>query len=204
MWVALEPLPDFPGLHEAWTEERPYFERAYRANNQEVVRVRFTPQHVDTGITANIPVMPRAISLLASASLVDETGAVVKVGDRGIIRPARSFYQEVRPDAIDVDAFLLTIAGEQANELFAAKAQMGALSILVPPHVEPPAPAVEDAPAEPPAPPTASMDEPTIAQSRVIDASELMPGPDELGVAMREARERAFREAKGDDHADDA
>ena len=138
MWVAIEQIPGFPGLQEQWTPERPFFERAYDAGTHGVIRMRFTPQDVGTGMDANIPLMPRAVSLLASASLVDETGAVILFGERGIVRPARSFYQEVRPERIDVEAFLLTIAGEQANELVAFRTQMQSLSILIPPPMPAP------------------------------------------------------------------
>jgi hypothetical protein len=142
MWVAIEQIQGFPGLQEQWMPERPFFERAYDAGPHGIIRMRFTPQDVGTGMDANIPLMPRAVSLLASASLVDATGAVILFGERGIVRPARSFYQEVRPEPIDVEAFLLTIAGEQANELVAFRTQMQSLSILIPPPM--PAPATGD------------------------------------------------------------
>jgi len=144
MWIALTQIPDFPGLQDSWSPDRPYFERAYDAGDHGIIRMRFAPQDVGTGMDANIPLMPRAVSLFASASLVDELGAVIIVSGRGIVRPARSFMQEVRPEPLDVEEFLLRVAGEQAMELVAFRSQMQALSILIPPPMPAPTPIGED------------------------------------------------------------
>lgn len=146
MWVPLTQIPDFPGLQDEWAPDRPYFERAYDAEQHGIIRMRFTPVDVGTGMEANIPLQPRTVSLLASASLVDETGAVILFDGRGIVRPARSFGLEVRPEPIDVEEFLLRIAGEQANELVAFRTQRDALSILIPPPMPEPEPVEEPEP----------------------------------------------------------
>jgi len=146
MWIALTPLPGFPGLQDEWTPEKPYFERAYDAGEQGIIRVRFVPTAVSADMNANIPLMPRQVATVASASLVDEEGAVILIDGRGIVRPSFSFTEGVRPGVTDIDEFLLTVAGLLADELVAFRAQATALALLIPPPMPEPEPVDEPEP----------------------------------------------------------
>ncbi len=143
MWTAITPVPGFPGLVDAWTPELPFFERAYDAGEHGFIRVRFVPTIVSAEMPANIPLMPRQVAVVASASLVDDQGAVILINGRGIVRPSYSFTETVRPGVTTEAEFLLTVAGLLTDELVSFRAQADALSLLIPP----PMPEVE--PAEP-------------------------------------------------------
>jgi len=150
MFTFIEPLPDFPGLHGEWTAERPYFERGYDAGKHGLVRVRFEPTIVSAEMDANIPLMPRQVAVIASASLVDAEGAVILINGRGLVRPSYSFTEAVRPGVTTVDAFLLAVAGLLTDELVSFRAQAEALALLIPPPLPDPAPDPGDAAAPEP------------------------------------------------------
>ena len=130
----IEHVPGYPGLHEAWTAERPYFERAYRIDPDTVARVRFTPiadEPVELG--ASIPAMPRHLGMIASASLVDAAGQVVMQDGRGLLRAGASFVQH-GAGSFDEEQFLFNAAVERVTDLLAFRAQ-AAGSLLIPPPV---------------------------------------------------------------------
>ena len=130
--MTLELLASYPGLHQAWTPERPYFERAYRAGS-DVARVRFVPVGEEPAeLGANIPVLPRHIAMLASASLVDPAGQVIIVNGRGLIRPPQSFVHAIGELTYDEGAFLLKAATSLVTELLAYRSQTSG-SLLIPP-----------------------------------------------------------------------
>lgn len=128
----LQPLPGYPGLHAAWTPERPYFEQAYRVDAGTVARVRFTPVVDEPAeLGANIPAMPRNLGMFASASLVDDAGQVIVENGRGLLRAAVSF---VAPRVgYDEPAFLLGAAIERVEDLLAFRAQVTGSRLLPPP-----------------------------------------------------------------------
>lgn len=147
MWTFITPLPDFPGLQAEWTPERPFFERAYDAGEHGFIRVRVVPTIVSAEMVANIPVMPRQVAVVASASLVDDQGAVILINGRGIVRPSYSFTEAVRPGVTTEADFLLAVAGLLVDELVAFRAQADVLWRLIPPPAEDAA-ASEDEPPE--------------------------------------------------------
>ncbi|MCH4893374.1 MULTISPECIES: hypothetical protein [unclassified Sphingomonas] len=134
--VTLTHLPDYPGLHPAWTPERPYFERAYETQDGEVIRVRYAPAYRDPGMDVSIAIAPRDIALMVSASLVDEQGQVVKINGRGLVRPAEG--TGVPPNAnVELEPFLIKVARVRAEELLQFREQMVNLAVLIPPPPEP-------------------------------------------------------------------
>jgi hypothetical protein len=128
-----------PGLHEAWTEDRPYFERAYTVAEEPgaVVRMRFEPIAIPAMPEASIPTQTQNIYVRVSASLVDGDGQVVMVGGRGVIRPAGGFSQEVSGAvAFDQEHFIMCAAKTQAEDLIVFKRQLEAAPLLIPPAIE--------------------------------------------------------------------
>ncbi|WP_066550760.1 hypothetical protein [Sphingomonas sp. CCH15-F11] len=137
--VTLTPLPDFPGLHPMWTwaDGRAHYELAWRVDTGEIIRVRYTPVVVEPAMNANIPLTPRYLDMFASASLVDEDGAVIRIGGRGMVRPAMSFGQAVNGQPFDQSVFLEKIARILAEELIQFRDQVTAADMLLPPLTPP-------------------------------------------------------------------
>ncbi|MCH4894015.1 hypothetical protein GO308_12905 [Sphingomonas sp. SFZ2018-12] len=147
--VTLTPLPDYPGLHPMWTwaDGRAHYELAWQAGTGEVIRVRYQAVEIDPAMPANMPLAPRQLCMMVSASLVDEAGQVIAIGGRGMVRPAQSFTIEVQPGAIDADATRARWARIQAEELLAFRDQMMASTPFIPPPQPAPEPEPEGAPA---------------------------------------------------------
>jgi hypothetical protein len=120
-------LPGYPGLSTT------PLEIAYDAGEGLVARVRFVPQVFEPTIATNTALVPTEPCVIASGSLVDAEGQVLRINGRGFVRPANSYTRLIGDATGTVDEWLDWIAERVIDDLTKAWKVMSEFAMFVPP-----------------------------------------------------------------------